>query len=128
MIQLNKRNSEAIGMTIRDFYVSINGSYDDFLSRVGTEERAKKYIKMFTMDPTYNELNSAIAAQDFVSAFRAIHTLKGLAGNLAFNDFYQSCCALTEILRTYNGEDYSTALEEVNCKYQAIINAVGQLD
>ena len=37
-------------MTVKEFYDQIKGSYDEFLGRVGTEERAKKYIRMFTMD------------------------------------------------------------------------------
>ncbi len=53
-------------MTIKEFYTQINGSYDEFLGRVGTEERAKKYIRMFTMDETFNELNTAIANNDIL--------------------------------------------------------------
>jgi HPt (histidine-containing phosphotransfer) domain-containing protein len=115
-------------MTVREFYDKINGSYDEFLGRVGTEERAKKYIRMFTMDPTFSELNSSIEANDIPTAFRAVHTLKGLSANLALTDLYNASVVLTEILRNYNGEDYTDALAGVREKYNNIVEAIALLD
>lgn len=115
-------------MTIKEFYNTINGSFDEFLGRVGTEERVKKYVKMFTFDPSFDELNNAISANDIPTAFRAVHTLKGLSANLALGDLYKSSCVLTEILRNYNGEEYSAALDDVRAKYQAVLDAISQLD
>lgn len=115
-------------MTVREFYTQINGSYDEFLGRVGTEERAKKYIRMFTMDPTFTELNAAIDANDIPTAFRAVHTLKGLSANLALTDLYNASVVLTEIFRNYSGQDYADALARVREKYQNIIDAIALLD
>ena len=115
-------------MTVKEFYTKINGSYDEFLGRVGTEERAKKYIRMFTMDETFNELNTAIANNDIPTAFRAVHTLKGLSANLALTDLYNASVVLTEIFRHYNGEDYASALAGVREKYNNIIEAIALLD
>ena len=115
-------------MTVKEFYDQINGSYDEFLGRVGTEERAKKYIRMFTMDPTFSELNSSIDANDIPTAFRAIHTLKGLSANLALTDLYNASVTLTEILRHYNGEDYTEALAAVREKYNNIVDAIASLE
>lgn len=115
-------------MTIREFYSVIQGSLDEFLGRVVTEERAAKYVRMFKMDPSFGELNAAIAAGDIPTAFRAIHTLKGLSANLAFTALFNSSVVLTEILRNYSGQDYSAALADVTEKYNAVIEAIDMLD
>lgn len=115
-------------MTVREFYDAIQGSYDEFLGRVGTEERAAKYIRMFKMDPTFNELNDAIAAGDFQTAFRAIHTMKGLSANLALTALHESSVVLTEIFRNYTGQDYAAALADVTEKYNAVISAIDLLN
>ncbi len=115
-------------MTVKEFYNQIKGSYDEFLGRVGTEERAKKYIRMFTMDPTFTELNAAIDANDIPTAFRAIHTLKGLSANLALTDLYNSSVVLTEIFRNYSGQEYAAALADVREKYNNVVEAIALLD
>lgn len=115
-------------MNVREFYDAIQGSYDEFLGRVGTEERAAKYIRMFKMDPTFQELNDAIAANDIQTAFRAIHTMKGLSANLALTALHESSVVLTEILRNYSGQDYTAALADVTEKYNNVIAAIDQLN
>lgn len=115
-------------MTIKEFYEQMKGSYDNFIARVGTEERAKKYILMFLADPTIKELNDAIEKKDFESAFRSIHTLKGLSANLALDDFHLACCVLTEVFRNYKGQDYRLELQIVNDKYEELIENIKQID
>lgn len=115
-------------MTVREFYDVIQGSYDDFLGRIGTEERAAKYIRMFKMDPTFSELNAAIEVGDIPTAFRAVHTLKGLSANLAMTALHESSVVLTEIFRNYSGQDYEAALADVREKYNIVIAAIDQLN
>ena len=40
-----------------------------------------------------------MASQDYEQAFRAAHTIKGVAQNLSFTALYQSASALSEALR-----------------------------
>lgn len=115
-------------MNIRDFYNNINSSLDEMLERVGTEERALKYVRMFKLDPSYSELVAAIEANDLTAAFRSIHTLKGVSANLGFSSLYEVSVVLTEILRNYSGQDFSSALADVKEKYTQIIDLIGQLD
>ena len=62
------------------------------------------------------------------NAFLAVHTLKGISGNLSLDDFFNSVCVLTEILRNYNGEDFSKALLEVETKYNDIIEKINLIE
>lgn len=115
-------------MTVKEFYNRVNGSYDDLLERIGGEDRAIKYIKMFKLDPSFSDLKKALEEQDFESAFRSIHTLKGISLNLALDSLYKVSVTLTEIFRHYNGEDYSEALENVEKVYSKIVEAIDLLD
>lgn len=111
-------------MTIQEFYSKIGGSYDSLISRVGTDDRAKKFILMFANDQTMAELTKALNESDIDTAFRCAHTMKGLAANLSFDSLQKVSSDLTEILRHYNGEDYSAAYKEVVKKYDLIISNI----
>lgn len=115
-------------MTIQEFYAEVGGSYESFLSRVLTPERAKKYVLMFKNDQTMAELDAAIAEKNFENAFRAIHTMKGLTANLSLDNFHDICCELTEIFRNYNGEPYEDSYKKVKDKYNLIIEKINLLD
>ena len=45
------------------------------------------------------QLTEAVNAQDWETAFRASHTLKGVAQNLGFDGLYRAAFALTEEMR-----------------------------
>lgn len=115
-------------MTIKEFYDQVNGSYNSLLERIGSEERAAKYLKMLKLDPSYNELKAAIERKDFETAFRSIHTLKGVSLNLALDSLYEASVTLTEIFRHYSGEDYHVAYDKVSEVYEKIMSAIDLLD
>ena len=71
-------------MTLQNFYDSIGESLDDVLNRLHKEERITKYLGLFLQDPSFNDLEKGFAENDIEKAFRAAHTLKGVASNLGF--------------------------------------------
>ena len=86
-------------MTLSEFYHAIGGNLEEVLSRIPSEKLIVKYILKYPSVPDFKTLSDAFQAKDRESAFRASHTLKGLALNLGFKDLSQALCALTEILR-----------------------------
>ena len=71
---------------------------------------------------------TAVAIKDWESAFRAAHTLKGVAQNLDFGDLGRSAAALTEALRGPKPlEDYSL-YESVVQAQTALTNAISALE
>lgn len=111
-------------MTVKEFYEQVGGSYDTMISRVGNETRILKYLNMFKNDTSMSLLAKCIEEKDFKGAFLAVHTLKGISGNLSLDSFYTSVCTLTEIFRNYDGQDYSSALSEVESKYKIILDNI----
>ena len=59
----------------------------------------EKFLGKFLEDPTYSALCGAMERSDSAEAFRCVHTIKGVAGNLALHGLYDAACRLTETLR-----------------------------
>lgn len=97
-------------MSIQSFYATINGDLADVLGRLQTEERVEKFVRMFLMDETYQQLVDAMAADDLERAFRAAHTLKGTGRDLGFTALQQSASELADALRP--GQDGTPAAPE----------------
>lgn len=90
-------NSETL--TTQEFYAVIGSEYSAMLSRMRTEERVHKFLKLFEKDDSFSNLCQALGEQNYESAFRAAHTLKGLSLNLSFDALAVSSSALAECLR-----------------------------
>ena len=97
-------------MTLQEFYTRIGGNYDDTLRRIPSEALVRKFVLKYPNDPSFGqlpkfeqewsgELKDALAAQDWETAFRASHTLKGVAQNLGMEHLYQVSSALCEAVR-----------------------------
>lgn len=116
-------------MTLSEFYSSLDESLDEVLERLRMESRVAKYLKLFLSDPSFTELKEAFAGNDAQTAFRAAHTLKGVAANLGLNKLSASSSELTEDLRpgafTANSQ---TLFEKVERDYSAAVEGIKQLE
>lgn len=86
-------------MTIQDFYKNINGDYSEVMSRLMKDERILKYLKLFLSDDNCDGCFSALAAEDYDTAFRCSHNLKGMCLNLGLGDYTTAAVELCESLR-----------------------------
>lgn len=80
-------------MTLQEFYARVGGDYNATLSRLPSEALVKKFILKYPGDPSFAQLKDALAAQDWELAFRASHTLKGVAQNLGMDRLYKAAAA-----------------------------------
>lgn len=114
-------------MTIEEFYKAINEDYGVMLERFGTPERIKKYTIMFAHDDTYAGLIKAMELKDYDTAFRMVHTLKGISSNLGFIKLYNSAVVLTDILRAKNySNDMVEPFKKVQQEYNNIADVLAQ--
>ena len=86
-------------MDLKELYDQIGGNYQETISRLPSEPMVKKFVLKYPADPTYAQLQAAIAQKDWETAFRAAHTLKGVAQNLGMDHLYEVSSALCEALR-----------------------------
>ena len=117
-------------MNLPEFYASIGGSPDDALRRFGGEALLVKYLHKLPGDQTFAALGAAMARSAPGEAFRAAHTLKGIALTLSLAPLIQASGQLTELLRgadQISGEA-SVSFAALSSVYRSILAQLGQLE
>ncbi len=88
-----------ISMDVSSFYKTIGGEYEDVLSRLGTEEKVKKFVRLFFLTGDFESLEIAINKQEANEAFEFSHSLKGNSLNIGFTRFTEKINELVTCLR-----------------------------
>ena len=116
-------------MTVQECYEAFGGNYQEVVSRLRTDERIIRFLKMALNDGSYQLLVDSIATNNVDEAFRAAHTLKGVCGNLSISRFGESSTALCEYLREKRVIDDKVLamVEKVKEDYELTISCIQQL-
>ena len=69
-------------MKLDEFFCCVGGDYGEAKARFQNDERIVRFLNMFPGDDSMQNLTNAMNAGDTTMAFRAVHTLKGVALNL----------------------------------------------
>lgn len=125
IIQQDKREKE---MTVKEFYEAIEGNYNEAKDRMMNEGLILKFSLKFAEDKSFGDLKSALGRNDIGEAFRAIHTLKGVSGNMAYTKLYNACCDLTENLRPLTEPVNEELLKRVEEAYGQVMDNIVKLD
>ena len=72
-------------MKLDEFFRCVGGGYGEAKARFQNDERIVRFLNMFPGDAT--------------TAFRAVHTLKGVALNLGLGSLAHASSQMTEVLR-----------------------------
>ena len=115
-------------MTLAQFYESLGGELPAVLTRIPSEAMVRKFARMYARDTSCRELEAAVEAQDWQTAFRAAHTLKGVAQNLGFENLARAASALTEHLRGGESLTQPELLEAVKAAQAHVLFALEELD
>ena len=86
-------------MKLNEFYMAVDGNYEDAMARLQNEMFVGKFLRMLPHDGSMMLLEKAMADGRANDAFRAVHTLKGIALNLSLTKLAAACSQLTEALR-----------------------------
>lgn len=111
-------------MDLHRFYKEIGGDLDSTLRRFSSEEMLLRFIHRFTEEPSYATLRRAIEAGDVKGAFLAVHTLKGIAATLGFDDLASAASRLTEALRGASVLPDAVLVAAVDRAYRAVCVAI----
>ena len=116
-------------MTLIEFYSKTDSDYADVSSRFPSEALIKRFLNMLPHDTSMQLLTDSLAANDAATAFRAVHTLKGVALNLSLSSLAKACTEMTETLRGKSEfpTNVSELYESVKTEYAKVIDALGQL-
>lgn len=111
-------------MKVQELYEKLNGNYEEACKRLINEKMVANFVLKFPSDPSMQQLRDAVAAKDIETSFRAIHTLKSLAGVLSFTQLYKAAWDLTEQLRPRLDQADTNLLALVEEEYTACIAAI----
>lgn len=116
-------------MTLEACYKEIGSDFSAAVARMsGSEKMLGKFARKFPNDPTAAELFSCLEKEDYQTAFRMAHTLKGLCLNLGLDKLQRSSAELTESLRSGVSEKTPELAQQVRSDYEATVNALSNLD
>ena len=104
-------------MNLEKLYQEMGGDMADAVRRLGSASAVERFLRMFAGDDTFAML-----------AFRAAHTLKGLAANLGLVQLGQAASALTEALRGSDMQRASALYPETAAAYREACAAIGDLE
>lgn len=117
-------------MNVKDFYGFIGGSYEEVAARLMKEERILKYLNKFTAAEDHANLHKFLEEKNYPEAFRAVHSLKGVALNLGLAPLFKVSDVLCEELRS--GEepkiDISGMVSDVDAAYRQTLDAIALID
>lgn len=112
-------------MDLRECYETLGGNYDEVKRRLIKDERIQRFLFLFPKDENFALLKKAVEGQDWAAAFRAAHTLKGIAMNLNLDRLSRSAVTLTDLLR--NGpptEDVTPVFTQMEQDYQLTVETI----
>ncbi len=114
---------------IKDKLLSVGIEVDEALERMMNNEAIYfKFLKKFIEDENFEQLQMCLSVKDYENAFRYVHTLKGLTGNLSINSIYRCTQELTEILRNRTNDDLTAedvaSIDEIVSKLEEAYNKV----
>lgn len=103
--------------------------YADAMDRFGDNEALyKRLAGKFTTDTHFAELEEALACNDLDAAYRAAHSLKGVAGNLSFAQLYQLASIVSKALETGDRATADEYIGQVKDAYLAVLDALVDLE
>ena len=111
-------------MSLDELYRQLHGDYEEVKARLMSDRLVEKFVLKFPSDPSMQQLLDAVAAGDNASAFRAVHTLKGVAANLALTELRNAASALTEQLRSGDKPADEELLRKVEDAYKLVIDSI----
>lgn len=114
-------------MTVKDFYDNIGGNYASIIVRMKTDDRICKFLKMFLQDKSYETLLQTMSEEKVKEAFLAAHTLKGVVGNMSFQELSEASVDITEALRSENMENAKVLLPRVIKEYEKVKAGLNEL-
>ena len=107
-------------MNVKQFYIDINGSYEDALAIMMNDVLIAKMLKMFMANNSYQQIVSLYEQKNYRSLFAAAHSFKGVAGNLALTPLYELASIITEATRNNDDVNLDKEIDELKKAYSLI--------
>lgn len=113
---------------MKQILTNVGMNVDDAMSRfMNNDTLMDKFLKKFRSDPSFTQLKEAVEARDLDLAFRAAHTLKGVAANFSFTTLQKAASDQTEEFRAGKLDDGIALMDRVQAEYDRIVEALQKI-
>lgn len=114
-------------MTLDQFYRAAGGTAAEAAPRLGGADATRRFLRLFPLDDSFPQLSEALGRGDVQTAFRAAHTLKGVAANLGLERLRALASDMTECLRRGELSGAQARLAETETAYRQVLAALEEL-
>lgn len=115
-------------MTLEEFYCIAGGSAAETAQRMGGADATRRFLRLFPLDDSFPMLAAALERGDVQTAFRAAHTLKGVAANLGLERLRALASDMTECLRSGELSGAQAHFPETETAYRQVLAALEELE
>ena len=115
-------------MTLKEFYSITGGDYRNVIDRLDSERIVIKFLRRFSGDVLFEQLEQEIVAGNQKEAFQLAHTFKGACVNMGLGSLEESTKQLTEALRENLLSQVPSLFEKVKEDYMVVVKAIESLD
>lgn len=88
------------------------------------EELYVRFLNKFLDDKSFAETGEQIAKQDYEAALQAVHTLKGVAGNLGFSPLYNLSADMVTKFRAGEPEEACAEYDQLGSIYKDVCEII----
>lgn len=112
---------ETLKSALKESGVNLETALERFL---GNEALLERFLRKFLEDKSFGEIITAMELNHSEDAFKAAHTLKGVAGNLSIDSVYHAVIPIVEALRNNDLNTARELLPELEKSYHAVIDVL----
>ncbi len=113
---------------LKEFYKSVDADADEVVIRLGgNASLVKRFLRKFLDDKCFSDLLTALEKDDMRSAFRAAHTLKGVAANLGMQTLFVEASEVAELLQDGKLEEGKRAVSALQEEYFRVRSLIENL-
>ena len=112
-------------MTIEELYLKLGGDYKKVCSRLPGRRFVEHFLERYLTDDSAEALLAALKTGDARESYRLALALKGVAGNLGFEDLERTVTCLAGLLREGTvTPDAIRLAETIEGQHQAVVKAI----
>ena len=113
-------------MNVKKFYEETNSNYNNALSIMMNDMLIARLLGKFMSNNSFEQIVSFYESKDYRNLFAAVHSFKGVTGNLALTPLYDLACEITELTRNSDDANIDKEIEELKKNYALIIEKYNQ--
>ena len=110
-------------MNVQKFYQDTNSNYEQALRLMMNDSLIARMLDMFMQKNAYQDIINYYEQKDFKSLFAAVHSFKGVTGNLSITCLYDLSCEITELTRSGEVVNIDNEIQELKKRSEMVVEA-----